>query len=329
MSEQILSSELLKICINAVGNGAEMIRTVRNISEWNDNLVDKGNGIDFYTGNSTTDFQTDADIKSEIVIKKTILNSYPSIKIVSEENTNMNDEPISNKDYGMGLFQRNDFNNNQLLDLNDIILYIDPMDGTKEFVSGNLECVTVLIGISLSGKSIGGVMYRVYPDENYPYTYVAGIHNFGIWCDGIPLQPIFPENTTIINSIAVGSKEHPVIKRTIDLINPSIKLKYGANLKMFLMLTTNSPDAIVYCRPGPMKWDICPIDGLIKMIGGKITDGLGNDFDYNDITSLNLPSGYLLSKIEINHEKLVSSSLDSYNFFGIDINRAETWLVKN
>ena len=42
------------------------------------------------------------------------------------------------------------------------MVWVDPLDGTKEFTQGLLDHVTVLIGLSWQGKSIGGVIHQPY-----------------------------------------------------------------------------------------------------------------------------------------------------------------------
>mmetsp|Transcript_64074 Transcript_64074/g.71761 ORF Transcript_64074/g.71761 Transcript_64074/m.71761 type:complete len:273 (+) Transcript_64074:87-905(+) len=42
--------------------------------------------------------------------------------------------------------------------LQDVCVFIDPVDGTREFVEGRLLSCQCLIGIALRGKSVGGVM---------------------------------------------------------------------------------------------------------------------------------------------------------------------------
>jgi 3'(2'), 5'-bisphosphate nucleotidase len=38
----------------------------------------------------------------------------------------------------------------------------DPLDGTKEFVDGHVEAVTVLIGIARSGKAVAGTVVQPF-----------------------------------------------------------------------------------------------------------------------------------------------------------------------
>lgn len=44
----------------------------------------------------------------------------------------------------------------------DVIVWVDPLDGTSEFAQGLLDHVTILIGLSINGKAIGGVIHQPY-----------------------------------------------------------------------------------------------------------------------------------------------------------------------
>lgn len=42
------------------------------------------------------------------------------------------------------------------------IVYVDPLDGTKEFASGAVDGVTTLIGIALDGHPVAGVIHQPF-----------------------------------------------------------------------------------------------------------------------------------------------------------------------
>jgi len=46
----------------------------------------------------------------------------------------------------------------QSLVFSDITVFIDPVDGTREFVEGRLEAVTSLLGVSYRGRAVAGIM---------------------------------------------------------------------------------------------------------------------------------------------------------------------------
>lgn len=48
----------------------------------------------------------------------------------------------------------------------DAVVWIDPLDGTQDFVNGNLTAVTVLIGLSIGEKSRIGIVHKPFSDED-------------------------------------------------------------------------------------------------------------------------------------------------------------------
>lgn len=51
-------------------------------------------------------------------------------------------------------------------DVKDAVVWIDPLDGTSDFVKGNLSAVTILIGLSINGISRLGVVHNPFTDED-------------------------------------------------------------------------------------------------------------------------------------------------------------------
>jgi len=48
----------------------------------------------------------------------------------------------------------------------DACVWIDPLDGTSDFVKGNLPAVTVLIGLSIKDKSRAGIVHNPFSVED-------------------------------------------------------------------------------------------------------------------------------------------------------------------
>lgn len=57
----------------------------------------------------------------------------------------------------------------EFFDPKDAVVWIDPLDGTSDFVKGNLPAVTVLIGLSLRGSSRIGVVHNPFGEEDAKY----------------------------------------------------------------------------------------------------------------------------------------------------------------
>ena len=44
----------------------------------------------------------------------------------------------------------------------DAVLFIDPLDGTAEFVNGNISAVTVLLGLTVKGVPKIGIIHNPF-----------------------------------------------------------------------------------------------------------------------------------------------------------------------
>lgn len=55
---------------------------------------------------------------------------------------------------------------------------MDPLDGTKEYVKGELENVTTIVGVSYKSKPIIGLIGKHFSKENMhiPYIYYGYIY---------------------------------------------------------------------------------------------------------------------------------------------------------
>ena len=54
----------------------------------------------------------------------------------------------------------------ETFDPSEAVVWIDPLDGTNDFVIGNLSAVTVLIGLSIKGYSRIGIVHNPFSDED-------------------------------------------------------------------------------------------------------------------------------------------------------------------
>ena len=86
------------------------------------------------------------------------------MRIVGEESTNF-DEPIDLPDAVNNLYTEDLFNkapNNTVVrtqyEIEDLCVWVDPLDGTLDFVKGDFENVTTLIGVSYKKEALMGVI---------------------------------------------------------------------------------------------------------------------------------------------------------------------------
>ncbi|KAL1460835.1 hypothetical protein WDU94_012778 [Cyamophila willieti] len=153
------------------------------------NIVYKGD-------KSKNDFQTEADRSAETCIISSLSALFPSITIIgeearesghSQEQCDVSPEWII-KDLDEAVLAKKCPSSLESLVEKDIVVWVDPLDGTREYTQGFLDHVTVLIGISAHGKALAGVIHQPFynykakdTDPNSPLgRTIWGIQDLGV-----------------------------------------------------------------------------------------------------------------------------------------------------
>ena len=159
------------------------------------------------------------------------------------------------------------------------VWYVDPLDGTKEFISRNGE-FSVMIGLALDGHACLGVVYR--PDKDILY---AGITDQEAWMESngnrVPLRTKNTHNPQDLSIVVSRSHRNP----SIDAIKGKIGLTHetvSGSVGLKIGLIANS-QADVYIEPGPFTsaWDACAPEAILRGAGGRFTDRFGQGIVYN------------------------------------------------
>jgi hypothetical protein len=65
------------------------------------------------------------------------------------------------------------------IDPSEITIYVDPLDGTREFVKERLENCQVLVGIAIGGESVAGAIgYVLFQRFGAPKISLVQIHTY-------------------------------------------------------------------------------------------------------------------------------------------------------
>ena len=196
---------------------------------------------------------TDADTRAERYILKELKKLAPQIPVVAEESFAAGNVPdIQGKDFFL----------------------VDPLDGTKEFVSRNGE-FTVNIALIRAGRPIAGVVHLPVLDITY-------------WSDGHRAWRKKDNQVTQIHCrkpdsdglTVIASRSHRDAKTDAFLEDYKIKelISAGSSLKL-CRVAEGSAD--FYPRLGrTMEWDIASGHAVLLAAGGSVTHLDGSDFLY-------------------------------------------------
>jgi 3'(2'), 5'-bisphosphate nucleotidase len=154
---------------------------------------------------------------------------------------------------------------------------VDPLDGTKEFVSRNGE-FTVNIALIDNTRPVFGVVH--VPVEKKTYFGCAG---YGAECrreDAKPVKISVAEKSARPVRV-VGSRSHrgSSLDGFLDALGEYEMLPMGSSLKFCLVA---EGEADVYPRLGPTsEWDTAAAQAVVEQAGGSVLTLDGKPLSYN------------------------------------------------
>lgn len=156
--------------------------------------------------------------------------------------------------------------------------YVDPLDGTKEFLAKNGE-FAVMLGLAVEGEATVGVLYQ--PEHDKLYRGVVG--------HGASLEQAGRTRTLRVSDVAephalrlVVSRSHRAeeIDRVVERLgiqreacSGSVGLKIG-------IIAEQKADLYVHLSDKSSAWDACGPEAVLRAAGGRFTDCAGSSFRY-------------------------------------------------
>jgi 3'(2'), 5'-bisphosphate nucleotidase len=198
---------------------------------------------------------TQADLDAERIILDVLRRLTPDIPVVAEEEVSAGRTP----------------------DVGDRFWLVDPLDGTREFLSRNGE-FTVNIALVQDRRPILGVVHA--PARGLTFTGFLPGHATRQEGDGpakrIAVRTPPPDGLTVVASRRHGSVEEGELfleGRTV-----ADRIACGSSLK-FCVVAAGEAD--VYPRFGrTMEWDTAAGHAVLAAAGGRLTTTDGNEFLY-------------------------------------------------
>ena len=197
---------------------------------------------------------TEADERAEAVILAGLQALAPEVTVVAEEAVAAGANPVVGEWFWL----------------------VDPLDGTKEFISRNGE-FTVNIALVHDGVPVLGVVLAPALGRLF-----VGVHGQGAWLeDGAGRRPIHCRAVPAEGLTVVASRSHGDAvaldaflagRKVADTTNA------GSSLKLCLVA---AGEADLYPRLGrTMEWDIAAGHAVLLAAGGQVSDLAGKPLHY-------------------------------------------------
>ena len=204
---------------------------------------------------------TDADTECERFILKRLAHLAPGVPVVAEEEVASGREPKTGHRFFL----------------------VDPLDGTKEFVSRNGE-FTINIAEIVEGKPVRGVIHAPALDRLFFGEALAGAYEIYAPPGGAPdfaeAKEIRARPPSADGLTAAVSRSHGDKKTDAFLAGYNVKrfVKAGSSLKFCLIA---AGEADIYPRHGrTMEWDTAAGNAILCAAGGAVSTLEGKPFHY-------------------------------------------------
>lgn len=245
-------NELLRVLAGIVQEAAALVREV-------------------YAGNFEVEFKspndpvTIADKRANQLICERLGAAFPKVPIVAEES------PPS--------FFR-DFRSNER------IFFVDPLDGTREFVKRNGE-FCVMIGLVEGERAIAGVIHSPLQART--------------WCGQLGCGAFELDDAGTASRISVSSRAHTkdfrvvvsrsdpsaLLNRSLAIVQPDVVRPLGSAGLKGVAVARGHADAYLAPEHAGMRWDACAVDALVCAAGGTYSDATGQPLDYRAASLVN------------------------------------------
>ena len=198
---------------------------------------------------------TPADQQANAIIVEGLKNHFPQDYIVAEE-TPFSPAPLTT----------------------DRVWYVDPLDGTKEFIARNGEFST-MIGLTIGGRTKLGIVF--WPSRDHLY---AGITDATAWMEhnGIrqKLNVFQSKDPPRISLVTSRSHRSPVLSALQQNLPIREERRMGSVGLKIAHIAQGKAD--VYIEPSPFTkaWDACAPEAILRGAGGCFTDIHGELLQY-------------------------------------------------
>lgn len=201
----------------------------------------------------------EADEAAENVLLRGLAAECPDIPVVSEEA------------FARGIVPKT----------GRVFILVDPLDGTKEFLSANAE-FTVNVALIVDGAPAAGVVYA-------PASGRLWLGGADATCCTVPVGGALPPPAerprihgrragAVLTALVSRSHPDPSSESFLTRIGTGERRPAGSSLK-FCLLAEGEGD--VYPRCGPtMQWDVAAGDAVLRAAGGVVVDEAGQPFRY-------------------------------------------------
>ncbi|GAB0087253.1 Putative inositol monophosphatase 3 [Sergentomyia squamirostris] len=247
---------------------------------------------------------TEADFKSHCVMQFGLHHIFPRLRIISEEDSSkMKCPDVKLFDLDPTVLRESLQIPDESVDIDDVTVWIDPLDATQEYTERLFEYVTTMVCVAIKGKPTIGVIHNPFTMKTtWAWTGVATSEDL----QKVKKEDLNDRATVIVSRSHAGEVKN-FSKATFGE-NTQILTAAGAGYKVLQVIAGN---ATVYLHTTAIKkWDICAGDAILRAVGGKMTNLVNEELPYGPQEPVLNAKG-LLAAFNQHHEKYIERILNN------------------
>jgi 3'(2'), 5'-bisphosphate nucleotidase len=169
------------------------------------------------------------------------------------------------------------------------VFYVDPLDGTREFIDRNGE-FAVMIGLAVRGRAHLGVVVmpatgealagRTSLDEGSPGEAFLEAEGGSRRPLATPAPSHDPPDPSAARLVVSRSHRPPLVEKLAARLGLSQITPCGSVGVKVSRVVTGSADLYVHDGGGIKRWDTCAPEAILRAAGGGFTDLRGNPILY-------------------------------------------------
>jgi 3'(2'), 5'-bisphosphate nucleotidase len=186
----------------------------------------------------------------------------------------------------------------------EAVWFVDPVDGTREFVAKNGE-FAVMIGLAEHGRATVGVITA--PAWGRAFVGVVGEGAWEVAADGTrtPIHVSSRDSLDGASMVVSRSRTPPQLAVLAAALGGRAPAVMGSSGLKAVLVATGEHD--IYLQPGRagMRWDACSGEALVRAAGGELTEAQGGTIDYTDADIVNTRG--LLATNGLLHKRVIEA----------------------
>lgn len=276
-SEIIDLASLLSTCVDAASRGCAEIRAVQAKRD-----ASGGLNVEMKDAADPRSALTEADLAAQRAMVSALREAWPGLRIIGEEDESeegvaevANEAPPLRKGLCPELASAG-----LSAPLDELVCFVDPLDGTREFVEGRLSNVQSLVGVARGGRPIAGACGLPFPsgklDAEAAPAVVYGLVGAGAGTHGERPGDAVVASDAARPVVTTGDSSNALLgsAKSVALSDGgTAHLAGGSGHKLLLVADGHADMAIMHF--GTSLWDSCAPGAVLMARGGRLTDLFG------------------------------------------------------